>query len=163
MLEAVTGGQRKGPCLVSGSGPDEVTIDLSTGVVWAVGRSKKSDIVLDDEMASRNHALIQRTRDEFRLVDLGSQNGAFVNGQRVSVPVHLKDQDKITFGYKEFIFVHAPGASGPEPQPEGLRRRSRAESWSLTDSRGISPLSVMSSAARSDSRASAQGLATVSP
>ena len=57
-------------------------------------------------MISRSHAMIQRTGDEFLLIDLGSRNGAYLNGRRVSVPVYLKDQDKVTFGEREFTFSY---------------------------------------------------------
>ena len=61
----------QGPCLLTGGEADEIRIDLLSGVVWKVGRSRSNDIVLDDEMVSRNHAMIQRTGDEFLLIDLG--------------------------------------------------------------------------------------------
>ncbi len=103
--------ESQGPCLLSGSGADEIRIDLVTGSVWKVGRSRQSNIVLDDEMVSRSHAMIRRTGDEFLLIDLGSRNGAYLNGRRVSVPVYLKDQDKVTFGEHEFTFSYPEAVS----------------------------------------------------
>jgi adenylate cyclase len=44
---------------------------------------------------------------EFYLIDLGSRNGSFVNGRRVSVPVTLQNGDKLTFGQTELEF-YAP-------------------------------------------------------
>lgn len=41
---------------------------------------------------------------EFYLIDLGSRNGTFVNGRRVSVPVTLTDGDHLTFGQTELQF-----------------------------------------------------------
>lgn len=41
---------------------------------------------------------------EFYLIDLGSRNGSFVNGRRVSVPVTLQDGDLMTFGQTELRF-----------------------------------------------------------
>lgn len=46
---------------------------------------------------------------EFYLIDLGSRNGSFVNGRRVSVPVTLRDGDLLTFGQTEMRF-YCPGA-----------------------------------------------------
>ena len=108
----------QGPSLLGGGEADEIRIDLLSGVVWKVGRSRSNDIVLDDEMVSRNHAMIQRTGDEFLLIDLGSRNGAYLNGRRVAVPVYLKDQDKVVFGEKEFIFSYPEGASKKVQQAE---------------------------------------------
>ena len=41
---------------------------------------------------------------EFYLIDLGSRNGSFVNGRRVSVPVTLQNGDHLTFGQTELEF-----------------------------------------------------------
>jgi adenylate cyclase len=61
--------------------------------------------MLDSRSVSRLHALIQR-RDagDLALVDLGSRNGSFVNGTRVSFPVALDDRDKLLFGDQPLIF-----------------------------------------------------------
>ena len=61
--------------------------------------------MLDSRSVSRLHALVQR-RDagDFSLVDLGSRNGSFVNGHRVSLPVVLNDKDRLVFGDQELVF-----------------------------------------------------------
>src|SRR6476661_3425530 len=61
--------------------------------------------MLDSRSVSRLHALIQR-RDagDLALVDLGSRNGSFVNGTRVSFPVTLNDNDKLLFGDQPLTF-----------------------------------------------------------
>lgn len=46
---------------------------------------------------------------EFYLIDLGSRNGTFVNGRRVSVPVNLSDSDHLTFGQTELQFFCPTG------------------------------------------------------
>lgn len=72
---------------------------------WTVGRGKENDLVLGDQWISRNHAILQSTETaEFLLIDLGSRNGTFVNGRRVSIPVTLKNSDQITFGKTEVEF-----------------------------------------------------------
>ena len=48
-----------------------------------IGRLPDNDVVLDDLLVSRRHAVLDRTPDGWRLVDLGSGNGTFVNGRRV--------------------------------------------------------------------------------
>jgi pSer/pThr/pTyr-binding forkhead associated (FHA) protein len=49
---------------------------------------------------SRTHAAIRRSEDKLLLFDLGSSNGTFVNGQKVSPesPLILRDGDEIRFG-----------------------------------------------------------------
>ncbi len=67
--------------------------------------------MLDSRSVSRLHALIQkRDTGDFSLVDLGSRNGSFVNSHRVTVPVVLKDRDRLLFGDQELLF-HNPARS----------------------------------------------------
>ncbi len=68
--------------------------------------------MLDSRSVSRLHALIQR-RDagDYCLVDLGSRNGSFVNGRRVSLPVVLHDRDRLVFGDQELTFRNLAGSS----------------------------------------------------
>jgi adenylate cyclase len=44
---------------------------------------------------------------DFYLIDLGSRNGSFVNGRRVSIPVTLRNGDRLTFGQTDLEF-HCP-------------------------------------------------------
>ncbi|MGD1806445.1 FHA domain-containing protein [Dapis sp. BLCC M126] len=75
---------------------------------WTIGRSKDNTFVLTDKWISRNHAMIQQMdTGDFYLIDLGSRNGSFVNGRRVSIPVTLKDTDDLIFGQTELEF-HCP-------------------------------------------------------
>jgi adenylate cyclase len=78
---------------------------LGEGQSWAIGRGDGCAVMLDSRSVSRLHALIQR-RDagDLALVDLGSRNGSFVNGTRVSFPVTLNDKDKLLFGDQQLIF-----------------------------------------------------------
>lgn len=74
---------------------------------WTVGRSDDNDLVLPDRWISRNHAMLQgMDNGSFYLIDLGSRNGTFINGQRVSVPLILQDGDSIVFGQTEITFSH---------------------------------------------------------
>jgi adenylate cyclase len=84
---------------------------LENGQSWAVGRGDGCPILLDGRSVSRLHALIQRKGERgFQLVDLGSRNGSFINGRRVSVPVVLRDSDRLTFGDQELIFYSRAGS-----------------------------------------------------
>jgi adenylate cyclase len=78
---------------------------LAGGQSWAIGRGDGCQVLLDSRSVSRLHALIQRKdAGGFQLVDLGSRNGSFVNGRRVSVPVVLRDADRLVFGDQELVF-----------------------------------------------------------
>ncbi|MGL5081732.1 MAG: FHA domain-containing protein [Microcoleaceae cyanobacterium] len=94
-------------------------LPLPTGKnYWTLGRSEESNFVLKDRWASRNHAMLQRMEHgEFFLIDLGSRNGSFLNGRRLTIPVTLKDGDHITLGQTEFEF-HCPSFVGAEESAE---------------------------------------------
>jgi adenylate cyclase len=55
---------------------------------------------------------------DFYLIDLGSRNGSFVNGRRVSIPVTLRNGDRLTFGQTDLEF-HCPSSNRHTefPQP----------------------------------------------
>jgi pSer/pThr/pTyr-binding forkhead associated (FHA) protein len=65
--------------------------------VTTIGRSSASNLVVDDEMASREHARVVSSGDVHTLYDLGSANGTFVNGQQVTQRI-LQVGDQITVG-----------------------------------------------------------------
>jgi adenylate cyclase len=78
---------------------------LGEGQSWAIGRGDGCAVMLDSRSVSRLHALIQRKdAGDLSLVDLGSRNGSFVNGTRVSFPVTLNDNDKLLFGDQPLTF-----------------------------------------------------------
>ena len=68
------------------------------------GRAAPGFLYLDDPLASSNHARLQREGEVWTLVDLGSKNGTFVDGERLGVPVELKDGARIFVGNHGFVF-----------------------------------------------------------
>jgi adenylate cyclase len=66
--------------------------------VLMVGRSNACQVVLADPQVSRNHAEIRLLAGRYRLSDLGSVNGTWLNGQRITVPSDLEDGDEIQIG-----------------------------------------------------------------
>ncbi|MSO60348.1 MAG: FHA domain-containing protein [Ilumatobacteraceae bacterium] len=64
-----------------------------------IGRSEENDIcVNDDTFASQNHARIEMRADAIWVVDLGSTNGTFVNGQRVTTDKSMRKSDRLQVG-----------------------------------------------------------------
>jgi hypothetical protein len=83
-----------GPGLRKGS-----TIDIAASTV--VGRDRDSGIPLDgDEFASGRHARIEARTDGVWIEDLGSTNGTYVNGERVSAE-RLSPGDVVRVGQTE--------------------------------------------------------------
>ncbi|MEK6411117.1 MAG: FHA domain-containing protein, partial [Acidobacteriota bacterium] len=70
-----------------------------------IGRSSRNDICISDPFASRLHAEIRRENDQVSLVDNGSANGTFVNGQRVTAPLRLQPGDVVRIGETEIEYA----------------------------------------------------------
>jgi FhaA, N-terminal domain/FHA domain len=68
-----------------------------------IGRSKDSDIRMEDPNVSRRHAEVRREEDTFWLVDLDSTNGVAVNGRRTK-RARLNEGDTITIGSTDLVF-----------------------------------------------------------
>jgi adenylate cyclase len=94
---------RATPWLESASG--EKT--LLGGDSCQIGRGASNTVVLPSDKVSRRHAIIHaQGQNEFCLIDLGSANGTYLNGRRVSQPSALADNDIISIGDHTFRFVH---------------------------------------------------------
>jgi DNA-binding response OmpR family regulator len=63
--------------------------------VTEVGRWEDNDVVIDDRWVSRYHAQVRREGEQYVVQDLGSKNGTFVNGRRITAPAILSDGDQI--------------------------------------------------------------------
>lgn len=78
----------------------------AVGEMTVVGRSRKSDIYIPDPVLSKTHARIFYYEGDFYLQDLGSTNGTYLNGKKLTKKaVKICDSDKITFGVICFLFV----------------------------------------------------------
>ena len=80
------------------SGPNPgVTFPLEQEEV-SLGRDLANDITISDPEVSRRHARFFMREASFFVEDLGSTNGTFLNGERISSPMQLRVGDVITFG-----------------------------------------------------------------
>lgn len=71
---------------------------------FSLGRAPDCDLVLDEDTVSSHHARIDWRHDHAELADLGSSNGTFVNGKKVSGGLRLADNDAIDFGAVQVFF-----------------------------------------------------------
>jgi len=84
------------------------------GVACRIGRGDQNTVALHGELVSRNHAMIQVAQAGiYYLHDLGSRNGTFLNGKRVTDPQPLADGDRILVGGHEIRFHQPALASAP--------------------------------------------------
>lgn len=72
-----------------------------------IGRHPSNVVVVNHPLASRYHAVIERVGARFRLRDLQSAHGTFVNGRRVGEDVWLQDKDEIQIAAVTLIFQDA--------------------------------------------------------
>ena len=63
-----------------------------------VGRSPKADITIDDPYSSEFHARVGLQDDRVIVHDLGSTNGTYVNGRRVTSPTSVTRGDTVQIG-----------------------------------------------------------------
>lgn len=101
-------------------GPSGETNEIVLEEQATIGRAPDNDVVLREPMVSRQHARIRRSRDGgFLLLDLGSANGTYCNGQRVMSPLALRSGDVIRVGATPLTFLLDPGEPS-RPHPGGV-------------------------------------------
>jgi len=97
--------------LLSTSG--EQSIDLQLGRKLVVGRAVTSDVPIYDPTISRRHAEIVLTESGVRVTDLGSSNGTFLNGAKIT-EAEAGSNDVVTFGKVAF---RVKEVTAPVPRP----------------------------------------------
>ena len=72
-----------------------------------IGRESTNDIVIDNKLTSRQHAIIQKIKDDYFLKDENSTNGTFLNDHRIPAGKYVKLNigDKITVGSASLIMA----------------------------------------------------------
>lgn len=70
-----------------------------------IGRESDNDIVVDNKLASRHHAIIQKIKDSYFLKDENSTNGTYLNGRLIPEGkyVKLNPGDKVTVGNMSLV------------------------------------------------------------
>lgn len=89
--------------LVVRRGPNSGSRFLLDSDTTTAGRHPSSDIFLDDVTVSRRHAEFVRSEDGFRVRDVGSLNGTYVNRERIDEAV-LAGGDEVQVGKYRLVF-----------------------------------------------------------
>jgi pSer/pThr/pTyr-binding forkhead associated (FHA) protein len=90
----------------------------------SIGRAQENDVVLsNDSTVSRRHAMLERVDSGWRIRDLGSSNGTFVNGVRVGAHMRVNRGDRITVGDAVLVVKQEQTVADPilqtmRPTPE---------------------------------------------
>jgi FHA domain len=94
-----------------------------------VGSSRESDLVVDDPSVSRTHLLLEQLGGAWFIEDLGSRNGTYVNGQRITGRRVVKPGDEIRLGVARVVLRGVVSGHGPATsvvdEPPVLTRRER--------------------------------------
>ena len=104
------------------------SIELQPGRALVVGRAVTSDVPIYDPTISRRHAEVSLSERGVKVKDLGSSNGTFLNGARVT-EAEASSNDIVTFGKVAFKVIEvtapqrpqvvAPPADFASPKPAG--------------------------------------------
>jgi EmrB/QacA subfamily drug resistance transporter len=88
-----------------------------------IGRAD-ADISIEDSEVSRRHAALRPVEEGLEVEDLGSTNGTFVNGERISTPITISNGGTIRIGRSELaVEVSLPQATVQAPQTADQLRR----------------------------------------
>lgn len=70
-----------------------------------IGRESDNDVIVENKLASRHHAVIQKIKDAYFLKDTNSTNGTYVNDRLIPSDkyVKLNAGDKITIGNMSLV------------------------------------------------------------
>ncbi len=87
------------------AGASQIERDIVFGekTLIQIGRDATNDVVLESPNVSRFHAQVERVGQRYRVEDLRSANGTFVNGERIDGSLWLKPNDTIRIGQFRFV------------------------------------------------------------
>src|SRR5215469_179135 len=112
-------GDRMEPSLVVVSGSRKGTIAPLNKQEMTIGRDADSDLCLNEEAVSRKHCAIKFEGGIYRILDLNSSNGTFVNGIPVREKI-LQHGNTIRLGYTVLVFLNeeneTKASTGPTEQ-----------------------------------------------
>ena len=90
--------RREGTKVVMVKSETQQGTELEVEDVTVLGRSPEADVLLDDPYASEFHMRLVAQENGMVLHDLGSTNGTYINGRRVTAPTTLRRGDNIQVG-----------------------------------------------------------------
>jgi pSer/pThr/pTyr-binding forkhead associated (FHA) protein len=103
-----------------------------------IGRSSDLDMVLVEDMVSRRHAKITTSENDIFIQDMGSTNGTFVNGEKISGRARLAEGDRILVGTSIIKVVGVDASVSQQSEAEARRRLEAGASRQSTAGRPMS-------------------------
>jgi pilus assembly protein CpaF len=88
-----------------------------------IGRIKGNDVILPKQNISKRHAMVRMHGQNFVVEDLGSTNGTYVNGHRISTAVEISTDDKVYLGdfvvnFKDLSHIAGTGDAPVHDEPQ---------------------------------------------
>ncbi len=90
--------RREGRRLLMVRSETQQGLEVEVTDATVLGRSAEADVLLDDPYASEFHMRLLSQENGLVLHDLGSTNGTYVNGRRVTAPTTLRRGDSVQVG-----------------------------------------------------------------
>jgi adenylate cyclase len=101
--------------LLDGPGHSQTRLAIKDGIT-SLGRLPSNDLILLGDLVSRNHARLLYFNGKVAVQDMGSHNGCWVNGEKVSnAPIDARDTLRV--GDYSLTFVFEGGAITEPPAP----------------------------------------------
>lgn len=84
-----------------------------TGQRVTVGKASSNAVALEhDETVSRLHAVLENLENAWSIRDLGSRNGTYLNGERITAERVLRSGDEVRVGKSRLLFWEVKTAGG---------------------------------------------------
>ncbi|HOX39664.1 MAG TPA: protein kinase [Candidatus Brocadiia bacterium] len=100
-------------CIIKGRNRG-VAFTIARGDDMTIGRdSNRSKLPILDGMVSRAHSQIRNENGKFTVMDMGSSNGTYLNGQQITMARTFHPGDRVRLGSTEVFFGYAP--TSPDP------------------------------------------------
>ncbi len=103
-----------------------------------IGRSSDLDMVLVEDMVSRRHSKISTGPDDIWIQDMGSTNGTFVNGEKITGKARLYEGDRVLVGTSIIKVVALKEGENAQSEAEARRRLEMGASRQSTAGRPMS-------------------------
>ncbi|HEY9698496.1 MAG TPA: FHA domain-containing protein [Trichocoleus sp.] len=105
---------------------------------WVIGRHlQRANICIPDQQLSRVHVALKYVENQgFYLIDLGSRNGSYVNGELIRQSRQLQDGDRVRLGSLSFVFLCCETARA---LPELTEPIATLQNWQPGSSLQLSP------------------------
>ena len=107
--------------LIFTSAPSEGRVVELTAARLTIGRVAGNDLHLDDQKVSRHHAVIEVHERQAVLRDLGSRNGTYVDGVRLSGAHVLSGGERLRFGDQQLRVQAGPDTAPAVPAATPVR------------------------------------------